>query len=62
MELLNYEEQIFENTIETYQNENMLVVCPLCGNGQLFENNQLEIIKCTNCQLELSNKVSFILK
>jgi len=59
MELLNYEEQIFENTIETYQNENMPVVCPLCENGQLFENNQLEFIKCTNCPLTLSNKNKF---
>jgi len=55
-ELLDYEEQMLENEIESYQNENALIVCPICENGHLFENNQLELIKCSNCSLELSNR------
>jgi hypothetical protein len=55
LELLNYEQQIFENEIETYQEEE-IVICPICEKGNLIENKQLEFIKCTNCTLELSNK------
>jgi len=53
---------MLENEIESYQNENALIVCPICENGHLFENNQLELIKCSNCSLELSNRVKFISK
>jgi len=55
LELLNYEQRIFENAIETYQEEE-IVICPICEKGNLFENKQLELIKCTNCTLEISNK------
>eukprot|EP00833_Pecoramyces_ruminatium_P015390 jgi/Orpsp1_1/1189422/evm.model.d7180000071926.1 len=54
LELLNYEEQMLENTIESYQN-NKIITCPVCENGNLFEDIQLKIIKCSNCSLEISN-------
>ncbi|ORX65462.1 hypothetical protein BCR32DRAFT_297712 [Anaeromyces robustus] len=56
MELLYYEEQMLENTIESYQNEDKILTCPVCENGKLFENSQLELIKCSNCNFEMSNK------
>jgi len=54
MELLNYENQMIEETIDSYQNE---FLCPVCESGNLFENYQCGIIKCSNCSLQISNKV-----